>query len=56
MTEKEQIEHLANELDNLIERYRDEYEISYAAVVGVLQIKIHLMCSEASDRSDEVGG
>lgn len=54
MSEKEQIDHFANDIDNLVERYRSEYEMSYAAVVGVLQMKIHLLCAEAAERSDEV--
>lgn len=54
MSEKDQIEHFANEVDNLVERCRKEYEMSYAAVVGVLQMKIHLLCAEASERGDEV--
>jgi hypothetical protein len=54
MTEKEQIQHFADDLDRLIERSRDEYDMSYAAVVGVLQMKIHLLCDEAGGRADEV--
>lgn len=54
MTEKEQTDHFANEIDRLVDRYRSEYEMSYASVVGVLQMKIHLLCDEASERSDEV--
>lgn len=54
MSEKEQIDHFANEIDRLADRYRSEYEMSYASVVGVLQMKIHLLCDEASERSDEV--
>jgi hypothetical protein len=54
VTEKEQTDHLANDVDNLVDRYRSEYEMSYAAVVGVLQMKIHLLCDEASERGDEV--
>ena len=54
MSEKEQIDHFANDVDNLVERYRSEYEMTYAAVVGVLQMKIHLLCAEASEREDEL--
>jgi len=53
MNEKEQTTHFANDVDNLVERYRDEYEMSYAAVVGVLQMKIHLLCAEAEERGGE---
>jgi len=44
----------AKELDKLVDRYRSEYEMSYAAVVGVLQMKIHLLCDEAKERGEEV--
>lgn len=54
MTEKEQVDHFANEIDNLVNRFRIEYDMSYAAVVGVLQMKIHLLCGEAEARADEV--
>jgi len=53
MTEKEQTDHFADDLDKLVDRYRSEYEITYASIVGVLQMKSHLLCEEASDRSDE---
>ncbi len=46
MTDKEQTKRLADELDNLVERYRKEYDMTYASVVGVLQIQIHMLCSE----------
>lgn len=49
-----QVEHLSNEIDRIIDRFRSEYEISYAAVVGVLTMKIHTLCDEAADRADEV--
>ncbi len=54
MTEKEQTDHFANDVDNLVERYRSEYEMSYAVAVGVLQMKIHLLCDEASERGDDL--
>lgn len=53
MTEKEQITHLADEIDRLIDRFRSEYEISYAAVVGVLQMKAWLLCDEAEKEERE---
>lgn len=48
MTEGEQITHFANDLDKLVDRYRAEYDLTFASVVGVLQMKSHLMCMEAS--------
>lgn len=54
VSEQEQISHLGNDIDALVDRYRQEYDMSYASVVGVLEMKIFLLCSEASERSDEV--
>lgn len=54
MSEKDQIDHFADELDKLVNRFRSEYEMSYASVVGTLEMKIHLLCQESAERSDEV--
>lgn len=48
-----QIQHFSDDLDRLIDRYREEYDLSYAAVVGSLHMKIHLLCSEAEEREEE---
>lgn len=53
MTEKEQTDHFADDVDRLVDRYRSEYEMTYASVIGVLQMKIWGMCAEANDREDE---
>lgn len=53
MDEKSQTEHFADDLDKLVNRYRSEYDIQYASLVGVLQMKIHLLCQEAEQREDE---
>lgn len=50
MTEQEQIFHFGDELDRLVNRFRSEYEISYAAIVGVLFMKAHLLCGEAGNQ------
>ena len=55
MTEKEQIDHFAKDLNRLVDRYRSEYELSYASVVGVLHMKIFSMCDEARESGDEEG-
>ncbi len=54
MSESDQTTHFADELDKLVERFRVEYDISYAAVVGTLYMKAWLMAQEADERSDEV--
>lgn len=43
------IVHLATELEQLINRYRFEYDITYEEVVGVLMMKAHTMIDEAID-------
>ncbi len=53
MTDPEQTTHFANEIDALVDKYRNEYDITYASIVGVLQMKIHLLCEEAEEREDE---
>lgn len=54
MSEREQIVQLSNEIDKLVDRMRSEYELSYAAIVGVLHFKAHTLMNEATERSDEV--
>lgn len=53
MDHKEQIQHFADELDRLVERFRSEYDLTYAATVGALMMKAHLLMAEAADREDE---
>lgn len=50
----EQVNHFSDDLDRLVDRYRAEYDLCYAEVVGALQMKIQLLCSEANDRHGEV--
>lgn len=52
MTDRDQIEAFAQELDNLIERFEHEFELPNVAAVGVMQLKIHAMLS----RQLEEGG
>lgn len=54
MTAEEQIEHFENDLDALVDRYRSEYEITFASTIWILQMKIWLLCKEAQERQDEV--
>ena len=49
MSEKEQIEHLDQELIRLIERFRKEYNLSYASVIGTLHLRAHILAQEAID-------
>ena len=54
MNEKDQLQAFADDLDKLVNRYRDEFDLTYGAVVGALQMKSWLLCSEAQSRRDEV--
>lgn len=54
MSAQEQTNHFANELDNLVERFRKEYDLTFATVVGVLQMKAWLLCQEAQEREKEL--
>ncbi len=44
MNEKEQIEAFADDVDRLVRRYENEFELSAASAVGVLQFKVHAIC------------
>lgn len=52
MSQQDQINHLSDDLDALINRYKQEYELTYAAAIGVLTMKIHTLISEAIDISE----
>jgi hypothetical protein len=53
MSHQEQLEHFANELDALVQRFRHEYDVDYATVIACLQMKIHLLCVEAAERGED---
>lgn len=42
-----QIDHFSNDLDRLIERYREEYDLTYGEMVGALQFRAFLLMQEA---------
>ncbi len=53
MTLEEQTIHFSDDVDNLVRRYREEYDCTYAVIVGVLQMKSHLLCAEAEARGKD---
>jgi hypothetical protein len=55
MTHSEQVKALSNDIDSLIDRYADEFDLSYAAIIGVLFSKAHFLCQEAAEIKDEEG-
>ena len=52
MDEKEQIKHLRDDLERLIQRYRSEYEITYASVIGVLHVTAFELLYQAHAEDD----
>lgn len=58
MKEADQVEMFAGELDKLVYRFAEEFELTYAAIVGALQMKSHALCAEAmapDDDDEEIG-
>lgn len=55
MTQREQCSHFGDDLDRLVDRYRDEYDMTMASVVGVLHMKAWLLCEEAGESNDDGG-
>jgi hypothetical protein len=45
-----QIDQFTAELDQLIERYRGEFGLTYSSMIGVLHLTIHDLCTEAAER------
>ena len=55
MTSDEQVQAFADDLDKLVERYRHEFELNFACVVGILHAKAWFLIREAESRRDELG-
>jgi hypothetical protein len=53
MSAEEQTNQFSDELDKLVDRFRSEYELTYAQVVGVLEMKKWLLCDEARDAFED---
>lgn len=53
MTDPEQTQAFANELEKLINRYRCEFELTAATVVGVLQFQQFLIMTEVQNSHQE---
>ncbi len=53
MDEKTQIGCFNEDLDRLIQRYGDEFDMSLAAMVGTLHVKIHELVANSIDQDDE---
>lgn len=48
-----QIDAFENEIEKVIARFRQEYQIPYASLIGVLQLKQYELCKEAWDAGEE---
>lgn len=54
MTEKQQIQALQRDLEKVIQRFRSEFDITYAAAIGVLDmIKMDLHAECPKEGEDE---
>lgn len=53
MSEKEQIDAMAKDLTALIQRYIDEFDLSTAAAVGVLECKKYELIKAATEDDSE---
>jgi len=53
MKHEDRLEHLGNQLDSLIERFRLEYDVTFAELISVLEMKKFFLCMEVSDEVDD---
>jgi hypothetical protein len=57
MDSREQVMHFASEIDNVVARFRREYDLTYCDMIGALHICAHGLCddaySAAPDEEDE---
>jgi hypothetical protein len=53
MTESEQISAFESDLERLIQRYRDEFELSNAAAIGVLELQKYKLCRNCIQEAEE---
>ena len=53
MSDKQQTEAFATEVAKLVEKFAAEYDLSYAVVIGVLQLQINDLCAQAREESGE---
>lgn len=52
MDSTEQVRALSDELDSLFNRYKDEFDLSFAEILGILYMKAHLVAHEAIEQQD----
>lgn len=47
------VDRLSNEIDKIVDYMRREYDMNYAEMTGVFQMKIYLLHVEAFDKGNE---
>lgn len=53
MDPHEQVDQFSKDLTKLVDRYRDEYDMVYAEMVGVLHMKAFHLCHEAHENNED---
>jgi hypothetical protein len=54
MDEKDQIGHFDDDLQRLLDKYADEFEMSLASQVGTLMCKVHQLISASYEDDDDL--
>lgn len=49
MSDQSACENLGDEIDRVIDYFREEFDITYAEVIGTLHLKAWLLCQETDD-------
>jgi hypothetical protein len=53
MKESEQIEAFQDELNRLIERFSDEFDLTLASMIGVMHVTIHELIVNTMNQDEE---
>lgn len=53
MSHQEQVRAFADDIDKLVDRYVNEFDLLYADAIGVLFMKAQLICLQAKDDDSE---
>jgi len=53
MDNGEQIQQFQKKLDKLVDTYADEFDLSIAAMIGILMCKIYELLANANDEEDD---
>lgn len=54
MNDREQLIAFAVDLDNLIERYIQEFNLPFAGIVGLLHIKAHAITQNQLEQDEDI--